>query len=143
MSNYTEVRRLKEDMRNQASRHDQERCEQEDKHECELRTFREEQERKDQENRCTIESIRAEHTATFKAEQERHYHEDHIREEKYKRELDEFAALMKQNIDEVNMAHESTRLTKDAEIRQLHIQIETQRSQYDVQFNKVKIAIET
>ena len=50
---------------------------------------------------------------------------------------------MKQKIDEVNTAHESTRLAKDVEIRQLHIQIETQRSQYDVRINTLNITIET
>lgn len=130
-------------MRNQAARHDQERRDQEDKHERELRAFRDEQERKDQENRRNIESLRAEHATAVRTEQERHDRENRAREEKYKRELDEFAALMKQKLDEVNQAHENTRAAKDLEIRNLNIQMETMRAQFTAEINQLKITIST
>lgn len=52
--------------------------------------------------------------------QERHNQENHSREEKYRRELNELSTLMNEKIDEVNAAHECTRIAKDAEIRKLH-----------------------
>ena len=59
------------------------------------------------------------------AAQERHNQENRSREDKYRRELDELSTRMNEKIDEVNAAHECTRIAKDAEIRKLHTKIET------------------
>ena len=117
------------------------RKDQNDKHDAEMRQFRDEQERKDDENRRAIDKLKSEHAAALKQTVDNHERENRAREDRHKSERLEASRQFKLKVDELNAAHENTRLTKDAEIKALTEKFDQARAAYKTETDALKMKI--
>ena len=136
-----EIRQMTEQQRQQNDRHNTERREQNDRHDTELRRFRDEQERKDQENRRAIEALRAEYASKFASQQAEHDRVNRAREDRFKREREEFNRMHEAKVLELQQAMEAMRVEKDLEIKNLHIKWAEERTTLTLKIDELTAKI--
>lgn len=95
-----------------------------DDHASEMRKFRLDQERKDQEHRDLVDKMRREFEQLLKEQQEKHDRENREREDRHTKDIKERILIQEKTERDLNLKHENMRKEKDQIIADLHYKIE-------------------
>ena len=106
-----------------------------------MRAFRDEQERKDQENRRVIDEMRTTFAAQLKSANDTFDRENRAREDRHKMEREDQTRLHDAKVRELTSAMESLRVNKDAEIKSLQACWDVERSAFRLEIDSLKIKI--